>query len=89
MTGDDGMELVISADGSVQAVYDDNLRDLFPEGGETFRASHVEPSGGQWTADLSPVGGPVLGPFGLRQAALDAEVAWLRERMAQGRLEQR
>ena len=28
------------------------------------RASHVEPDGlGRWHADLSPVGGPFLGPF--------------------------
>ena len=26
---------------------------------------------------MSPVDGPVLGPFALRQDALDAEVAWL------------
>ncbi len=31
-----------------------------------------------WWADLSPSKGPVLGPFDTRQAALDAEVAWLR-----------
>lgn len=32
---------------------------------------------GRWTADLSPVAGPTLGPFNTRRAALDAEVAWL------------
>lgn len=35
----------------------------------------------KWWADLLPSGGPVLGPFDTRQAALDAEVAWLREHM--------
>lgn len=44
------------------------------------RASHVEPtSDGQWTADMGPVGGPVLGPYTLRSEALAAEVAWLEE----------
>jgi hypothetical protein len=42
------------------------------------RGSHVEPTAdGRWTADLSPVGGPVLGPFPARSQALDAERAWL------------
>ena len=44
----------------------------------TVRASHVEPAdGGGWTADLSPSGGPLLGPFPLRSAALAAEAEWL------------
>ncbi len=34
---------------------------------------------GRWHADLSPVGGPVLGPFGQRSAALAAETSWLDE----------
>ena len=39
---------------------------------------HGEPDAkGRWTADLGPVGGPVLGPFDLRSHALDAELAWL------------
>lgn len=32
-----------------------------------------------WIADLRIVNGPVLGPFNTRQAALDAEAAWLHE----------
>ena len=32
---------------------------------------------GQWWADLSPVHGPRLGPFGVRSQALDAERLWL------------
>lgn len=34
---------------------------------------------GWWVADMSPSGGPLLGAFPTRQAALDAERAWLRE----------
>jgi hypothetical protein len=44
------------------------------------RASHVEPTGdGKWTADMTPVGGPILGPFEKRSIALDEEVKWLKE----------
>lgn len=44
------------------------------------RGSHVEPTdAGLWTADLSPVGGPLLGPFPRRSEALAAEFAWLQQ----------
>ena len=44
------------------------------------RASHVEPdSQGRWIADLSPVGGPTLGPFDRRSETLETEVYWLEE----------
>ena len=50
---------------------------------QTKRASHVEPIEGSasWSADMSPVGGPVLGPFNLRHEALAAERRWLRDFM--------
>lgn len=42
------------------------------------RVSRVEPNtDGKWTADLSPVDGPVLGPFEKRCDAIDAEINWL------------
>ncbi|MHB8860928.1 MAG: hypothetical protein ACYC6N_00885 [Pirellulaceae bacterium] len=42
------------------------------------RGSHVEPdAAGNWYADLSPVGGPLLGSFSHRSAALAAERDWL------------
>jgi hypothetical protein len=42
------------------------------------RVSHVEPDGhGAWFADLSPRGGPRLGPYAKRSAALAAEEAWI------------
>jgi hypothetical protein len=65
--------------GCLQFIYHDELDCLSELGpAQTKRASHVEPTDdGQWTADMSPVGGPTLGPFPLRQVALDAEVAWL------------
>jgi hypothetical protein len=44
------------------------------------RASSVEPdAGGRWLADLSPAGGPVLGPYPRRSEALGAERAWLEQ----------
>lgn len=74
-------EHVITVDdkGRLQFIYHDDLADLLKLGeSETRRASHVEPTAdGRWTADMSPVGGPVLGPFDLRGDALAAEVVWL------------
>jgi len=74
------MELVIQSDGQICCIYDETL-DLAPLGQLSIRrASHVEPdSDGRWLADLSPVDGPVLGPFGQRSEALAAEHAWLSE----------
>lgn len=72
------MELIIHADGALRCLYDETL-DLSQLGQVSIRrASHVEPADeGQWQADLSPVDGPVLGPFALRSQALAAEVEWL------------
>ena len=72
------MQLVVEPDGRIRAVYDEQL-DLAGFGCLVIqRASHVEPdSSGRWHADLSPVGGPVLGPFDRRGEALAAEHAWL------------
>ena len=74
------MRLYINPDGHCQAIYDETL-DLRQLGQPTIsRASHVEPTAeGNWTADLAPVDGPLLGPFATRSQALDAEWAWLRE----------
>lgn len=69
-------------DGKIRFIYDDMLTNSFQKYGEQNikRASHVEPgNNGKWYADLSPVNGPNLGPFNLRQDALDAEVNWLIE----------
>ena len=72
------MDLVVDPTGGVRAIYSEEL-DLAAFGPVLIaRASHVEPDGaGRWTADLGPVGGPVLGPFAARSAALEAEQAWL------------
>ena len=72
------MQLVIDPAGEVRCVSDEALP-LAEFGRLTIaRGSHVEPDpAGHWTADLSPVGGPLLGPFATRSAALDAERVWL------------
>jgi hypothetical protein len=72
------MQLVIEPAGTIRCVYEEVI-DLPALGQLTIRRdSHVEPTeGGQWLADLSPVGGPVLGPFVTRSQALQAERAWL------------
>ncbi len=72
------MRLVIDAGGTVRCLYGEAI-DLACLGPLTIRrASQVEPDGqGAWWADLGPVGGPRLGPFGRRSAALAAEADWL------------
>ena len=77
------MELLVGVDGVARCIYDEAL-DLREIGRlQITRASHVEPDlEGNWWADMGPVEGPVLGPYGSRSAALQAEREWLAERMA-------
>jgi hypothetical protein len=72
------MQLVIERDGRVRGIYGEEI-DLAALGtARISRASHVEPDeSGRWIADLSPVGGPVLGPYDKRSDALNGEVSWL------------
>ena len=72
------MQLVIPCGGNIRCVYGEVI-DLAALGSLTIaRGSHVEPTeDGHWTADLSPAGGPVLGPFDRRSDALTAELNWL------------
>ena len=74
------MQLLIETSGNTRCVYNEAI-DLGQLGSiDIKRGSHVEPNEeGQWTADLSPVNGPVLGPFASRSDALQAEVAWLHQ----------
>ena len=82
----DEPELIVDPDGGIRFIHNDDVADLFTaQERRTSRASHVEPDdSGGWTADMSPVNGPVLGPFARRQEALDAEVTWLRSAMVAG-----
>jgi len=72
------MDLLVLPDGSVRAIYAEEI-DLGLFGSPCItRASHVEPDEkGRWSADLSPVKGPVLGLFDHRSDALQAEQSWL------------
>jgi hypothetical protein len=74
------MHLVVTPQGETRCIYSEEI-DLRCLGMLTIqRASHVEPSAdGRWLADLSPVSGPVLGPFDLRTEALSAEITWLEQ----------
>ncbi len=76
------MHLLISTAGNVRCIYNEAIP-LQELGSISIqRASHVEPdSSGQWIADLSPVAGPVLGPFAIRSEALAAETAWLEQHL--------
>jgi hypothetical protein len=72
------VQLVINRLGRVACLYAETI-DLSTLGPLVIcRASHVEADArGQWWADLSPVGGPQLGPFTHRSAALATEQRWL------------
>jgi hypothetical protein len=77
------LRLVVSPNGTLSAIAPDNLTFLATLGQlDIKRVSNVEPdANNQWNADLSPVGGPILGPFEDRKDALAAEVAWLEPRL--------
>lgn len=72
--------IVISELGTLRWIWTDDLSELASEGAASIeRASHVEPEGIQWVADLGPSGGPRLEGFAKRQDAIDAEIKWLQE----------
>lgn len=85
---------VVSPHGAVTTIYDDAHADFYAQGeAEVARASHVEPAlFGGWIADMTPAiqryqlacDNPILGPFLLRQDALDAETDWLRNKLFGG-----
>jgi hypothetical protein len=74
------MQIVVTPDGHLKCLYGEEL-DLNALGQLSIRrGSHVEPTqGGDWTADLFPMMGPLLGPFPSRSAALQAERLWLEQ----------
>ena len=71
-------ELMIGRNGSIRCIYAEAISLATLGSLSIARGSHVEPnSDGHWTADLSPVDGPILGPFKHRTEALRAEHEWL------------
>jgi hypothetical protein len=75
-----GIPLIVDRGGTIHTVYDERI-DLTRIGALSIRrGSYVEPTPtGQWTADLAPCDGPLLGPFASRGDAIAAELAWLVE----------
>lgn len=75
-------EIIVAPNGMLRFIYDDDIAAMLQDIAvlSVARASHVEPTenGHGWTADMSPVGGPILGPFDTRGEALSEEVAWLK-----------
>ncbi len=58
------MELVVTPHGQMRCLYEEAFELAALGRIEIARASHVEPdAGGQWWAQLEPVGGPILGRF--------------------------
>ena len=73
-------------DGSAIYVQNDLVDRVFREAGclgVPKRASNVYPTEAGWMADLTLVGGPLLGPYDDREEAINDEVTWL-----QGHLDQ-
>lgn len=71
------MLMIFLEDGTAESIYSEDI-DLSTLGKLTHtRASHVEPGKNGWVADLSPVGGPLLGPFTRRSEAITNEIGWL------------
>jgi hypothetical protein len=72
------VQLVVQVDGTIRCVYGEQIELSRLGNLAVRRASHVEPNeDGCWIADLSPVSGPMLGPYEKRSAALQAEKKWL------------
>ncbi len=76
------LQITVTKEGRLLFVWDDTLQPLLSLGRASIRrVSHVEPMStnvpvdmvNRWSADLSPIGGPWLGPFDLREQALEAE----------------
>ncbi|WP_152054384.1 hypothetical protein [Tautonia marina] len=83
------MILIVETNGEVRGIYGEAIALDALGRPRISRASHVEPDDrGCWMADLSPVGGPVLGPFGRRSEALGAEGSWLEENWLEARREE-
>jgi hypothetical protein len=74
------MQLLVDRHGTVHCLYGETI-DLNALGSLAIRrASYVEADdSGRWWADMAPVGGPKLGPFGRRSEALGAETQWLEQ----------
>lgn len=78
--------IVIDNSGAARFVFSDLAASVVSSLGtaRTRRASNVEPGpDGKWYVDLSPSGGPILGPFEFsdKESALKAEIEWLNQQV--------
>jgi hypothetical protein len=75
------MKIAIEPNGEVVMIYDDELADLCGEGSTVIkRVSNVEPDPkGGWSATM--LDGHKLGPFPLRNEALEAEIKYLEAKL--------
>jgi len=72
------MQIIIDSGGAVRCIYSEMINLAALGSPAISRASRVEPDQqGRWWADMSPVGGGVLGPFSVRSEAIAAERSWL------------
>jgi hypothetical protein len=73
----------VDTNGTATMIYDDENADLINESVATIeRVSNVEPAKGGWVAFMKD--GTKLGPFKLRYHALEAEVAYLENKLFGG-----
>ena len=76
----DASRLRIAVDGKINAIHHDSIAWKNFGAVSIERASYVEPTAaGDWIVDLSPVGGPTLGPFMTRSEGLAEELYWLEQ----------
>jgi len=72
------MQIIITPVGTARCIYTEAINLAAIGSPVISRASHVEPDQqGRWLADMSPVGGKLLGPYERRSEALAVEQAWL------------
>lgn len=73
------LPIIVRKDGTILTIYGEVLELRSLGDIHISRASHVEPDTfGNWTADLTPIGGPVLGGFSHRSQAINQEIQWLK-----------
>lgn len=75
------MIIRFDVEGKAKTVYNEMLELETLGNVSHVRASHVEPDGAGWSADMSPIGGPVLTGFSKRSEALKAEIEYIEKQI--------
>ena len=77
------MKIFIRPDGDVEHIYDETLSTSEVGHLSIERVSLVEPDlQGEWSADLSIVGGPKMLGYERRSQAIQAETRWMEARLS-------